>query len=66
MPKDEKMNQETTTQTWKEEISQDEILEDPNSFWFRFRFVKILKEKLESVTKDEKTTDPDEINCIFN
>lgn len=64
MPKDEKINQETTTQTWKEEASQDEILEDPNSFWFRFRFVKMLKGKLESVTKDEKTTDPDEIKSI--
>lgn len=38
--------------------------ENINSYLFRFHFVKMLKEKLQSVTDDEKETDPEEIKSI--
>lgn len=38
--------------------------ENAKSYLFRFNFVKMLKEKLRSLTEDEKETDSEEIRSI--
>lgn len=38
--------------------------ENGTSYFFRFQFVKMLKEKLRSITEDQKETDPEEIKSI--
>lgn len=47
-----------------EENKSESSSDTKTSYLFRFQFVKMLKERLQSVTEDEKETDPEEIKSI--